>query len=98
MSKTITLVKPKLASRTTAEAAVAFAEAGSAPEQKGAKQASAEKRAFFAPEGYRRLTINLPVELHKNLKLAAIEQDCTATAIIERLLEDKLKIFNQRSF
>lgn len=85
MSKTTTLTKPKMVSKTS-EAALAFAEAGAAAEKKGNKQAAAEKRAFFAPEGYRRLTINLPEELHKKLRLAAIEQDCTATDIIERLL------------
>lgn len=86
MSKTTTLAKPTLGSKTTSEAALAFAEA----EKTGAKQAAAEKRAFFAPEGYRRLTINLPEALHKKLRLAAVEQDCTATEIIERLLVKEL--------
>ena len=54
------------------------------------KQAEASNRVFFAPAGHRRLTINLPIEMHKKLKLAAIEQDCTATEIIERLLEREL--------
>lgn len=89
MNKTTTLAKPKLVSKTTAEAALAFAEAG-APEKAGAKQAAAEKRAFFAPEGYRRLTINLPEDLHKKLRLAAVESDSTATEIIERLLTKEL--------
>ena len=70
MSKTTTLAKPTLGSKTTSEAALAFAEAGAAPEKTGAKQAAAERRAFFAPEGYRRLTINLPEALHKKLRLA----------------------------
>lgn len=84
MSKTTTLTKPKLAGKTTSEAALAFAEA--TPEQ----AAIAARRAFFAPEGYRRLTINLPQALHKKLRLAAVEQDCTATDIIERLLLKEL--------
>lgn len=83
MSKTITLAKPKLGTPTTSAAALAFAEAGE-------KQAAAERRKFFAPEGYRRLTINLPEALHKKLRLAAVEQDCTATEIIERLLVKEL--------
>ena len=87
MSKTTTLAKPTLANKS--KDALAFAEAGAAPEVTGAKQA-AEKRAFFAPEGYRRLTINLPEALHKKLRLAAVEQDCTATEIIERLLVKEL--------
>ena len=45
---------------------------------------------FHAPEGYKRLTINLPIELHKRLKLAAIHQDCTTTDIIQKLLEREL--------
>ena len=90
MSKTTTLAKPTLGGKTTSAAALAFAEAGTATEKTGAKQAAAEKRAFFAPEGYRRLTINLPEALHKKLRLAAVEQDCTATEIIERLLVEEL--------
>ncbi len=47
-------------------------------------------RIFNAPEGFKRLTINLPESLHKKLKLAAIEQDKTATEIIEMLLNKEL--------
>ena len=90
MSKTTTLTKPTLGGKTKAEAVLAFAEAGAVPETTGAKQAAAEKRAFFAPEGYRRLTINLREDLHKKLRLAAVEQDCTATDIIMRLLVEEL--------
>ena len=67
MSKTTTLAKPTLGGKTTSAAALAFAEAGTAPEKAVAKQASAERR-----------------------RLAAIEQDCTATEIIERLLVKEL--------
>jgi hypothetical protein len=87
MSKPTTLAKPTLGATTTSAAALAFAEAG-APAS--ASRAAAEKRAFFAPEGYRRLTINLPEALHKKLRLTAVEQDCTATDIIERLLIKEL--------
>ncbi len=91
MSKTTTLAKPTLGGKTTSAAALAFAEAGAAtPEKTGAKQAAAERRTFFAPEGYRRLTVNLREDLHKKLRLAAVEQDCTATEIIERLLVKEL--------
>jgi hypothetical protein len=69
---------------------VDFAEAGATPDLAVKKQAASEKRAFFAPEGYRRLTINLPEELHKKLRLSAVEQDCTATEIIKRLLKKEL--------
>ena len=76
MSKTMTLAKPTLANKSKSESALAFAEAGAEV------KLAAEKRAFFAPEGYRRLP--------KKLRLAAIEQDCTATDIIERLLVKEL--------
>ena len=88
MSKTTTLAKPTLAKKS--KDALAFAEAGTVPETTVKKQAAAEKRAFFAPEGYRRLTINLREDLHKKLRLAAVEQDCNATDIIVRLLEKEL--------
>jgi hypothetical protein len=39
----------------------------------------------------RRLTINLREDLHKKLRLAAVEQDCNATDIIERLLVKELE-------
>ena len=47
-------------------------------------------RIFFAPEGDKRLTINLSAELHKKLKIAAIEQGITAGEIIEMLIEKYL--------
>jgi hypothetical protein len=81
MSKTIPpLTKPAL---STAKAAQAFAEADPSKEVQ-------RKIAWPAPEGFKRLTINLPIELHKRMKLAAVEEDTTATAIIERLLEEYL--------
>jgi len=77
------LSKPTL---SKASAALSFAEAKSPAAIKSGR----ETRVFNAPEGYRRLTINLPEDLHKKLRLAAIEQDCTATEIIERLLNQEL--------
>ena len=91
MSKTTSLTKPKLGNKTASEAVLAFAEAGAVPVTTGVKQAAAEKRGFFAPEGYRRLTINLREDLHKKLRMAAVEQDCNATDIIERLLVKELE-------
>jgi len=44
------------------------------------------KRVFHALESYRRLTINLTRELHKKLKQAALDADCTATDIVEKML------------
>lgn len=78
MSKPI-LSKPLMSDK--AAAALAFSEP---------KKTAGEKRAFVAPEGHRRLTINLPEDLHKKLRLAAIERDCNATDIMVRLLEKEL--------
>ena len=85
MSKPTTLTKPTFGGQTKAEAALAFAEAAASPEK-----VAANKRSFFAPQGYRRLTLNLREDLHKKLRFAAVERDCTATDIIERLLIKEL--------
>jgi hypothetical protein len=77
------LSKPTL---NKASAALSFAEAKTPTAPKSGREA----RVFNAPEGYRRLTINLPEALHKKLRLAAVEDDCTATEIIERLLNREL--------
>lgn len=50
------------------------------------------KRIFNAPEGHRRLTINLPDELHTKLKIYAIHHDTTVTDIIVRFIKDELKL------
>tara|TARA_R110000868_G_C10930522_1_gene766341 strand:- start:540 stop:719 length:180 start_codon:yes stop_codon:yes gene_type:complete len=49
-------------------------------------------RVFNAPEGYKRLTINLPVDLHTALKITAAKRECTVTEIIENLLKKELKV------
>jgi len=51
-----------------------------------AKSAKVNK-IFHAPEGYRKLTINLRKDTHKKIRMKAIEQDCTVTDIITKLLE-----------
>jgi hypothetical protein len=48
-------------------------------------------KIFNAPAGYRRLTINLREDIHKKIRLKAIEQDCTVTDIITKLLEKEVK-------
>ena len=78
--KTTTLTKPTLSKAS--EQVIAFAEAGT--------PATETKRVFHAPEGYRRFTINLTHGLHKKLKQAALDNDCTATDIVERMLLEKL--------
>lgn len=55
-----------------------------------ASKTASNTRIFFAPEGDKRLTINLNAHLHKKLKIAAIEQGITAGEIIEQLIEKYL--------
>lgn len=57
----------------------------------GKEAAGAGKRVFFAPEGDKRLTINLRQDLHKRLKMLAVERDTTIGEIIEELVERHLK-------
>lgn len=47
-------------------------------------------RISFAPKGDKRLTINIKQELHKKLKIAAIEGGITVGEIVEQLVEDNL--------
>ena len=49
-----------------------------------------KSRSVSAPEGHKRLTINLPEQLHKKLRQAALDSDCNATDIIVALLTEKL--------
>lgn len=77
------LAKPKL---SKPEAALEFAVAGKK------KRAVGESggRVVYPPEGHKRLTINLPISLHKKLRLAAMLRDTTATDLIQKMLEDEL--------
>ena len=77
-----TLTKPTLVNKSAA--ALAFAES------KRPKSVDADKRVFFAPEGYRRLTINVTHEMHKKLRLMAVEQDTTITDILTKLVAKEL--------
>lgn len=51
---------------------------------------SGQSRVFFAPEGDKRLTINIREDLHKRLKITAINHDLTVGEIIEQLVEKHL--------
>ena len=73
-----TLANPTLDNK--AQMAEAFAKGSPAKSAKVTK-------IFHAPEGYRRLTINLREDIHKKIRMKAIEQDCTVTDIITKLLE-----------
>jgi len=76
------LAKPTLDNK--AQMADAFAKGSTAKSTKVTK-------IFHAPEGYRRLTINLREDIHKKIRMKAIEQDCTVTDIIAKLLEQEVK-------
>lgn len=55
-----------------------------------AQQEADKKRIFFAPDGDKRLTINIKAELHKKLKIAAINNEMTAGELIEALIQKHL--------
>jgi hypothetical protein len=77
-----TLAKPTLDNK--AQMAEAFAKGSPAKPEKVTK-------IFHAPDGYRRLTINLREDIHKKIRMKAIEEDCTVTDIITKLLEKEVK-------
>jgi hypothetical protein len=78
-----TLAKPTLDNK--AQLADAFAKGSTV------KSTAKVTKIFHAPEGYRRLTINLREDIHKKIRMKAIEQDCTVTDIIAKLLEQEVK-------
>ena len=80
---------PQAAVKASARGRARQASAG--PQDAAGAGSKAAKRAFFAPEGDRRLTINLRQDLHKRLKLMAVEQETTIGEIIEALVERNLK-------
>ena len=82
-SKASILKKPVLNTGEILE----FAEAGN---KKPASKKGADSRVFFAPEGYKRLTVNIREDLHKKLKLAAIEQGTTVGDMLSKLAEQHL--------
>lgn len=57
---------------------------------KNASKKNENSRIFFAPAGDTRLTINIDTELHKKLKIAAIENGSTAGDLIEQLIKKHL--------
>ena len=54
------------------------------------KAVKGQNKGFSAPEGDKRLTINIKEDLHKRLKFAALKQDTTVGEIIEQLVESNL--------
>ena len=78
-----TLATPTLDNK--AQLADAFAKGSTA------KSTAKVTKIFHAPEGYRRLTVNLREDIHKKIRMKAIKQDCTVTDNIAKLLEKKVK-------
>lgn len=56
-----------------------------------AEIATTKPKGQVAPPGMKRLTINLPEELHRKLRLKSIQDGTTATEMIVQLLEGRLK-------
>ena len=48
------------------------------------------ERIFHAPDGYKRLTINLREDIHKQIKLIAVQEESTVTDIISKFLEKEI--------
>jgi hypothetical protein len=48
------------------------------------------ERIFHAPEGYKRLRINLREDIHKQIKLIAVQEESTVTDIISEFLEKEI--------
>ncbi len=69
-----------------AQRAMELAEAGRS-KRPASRQISANgKPSYYAPEGHRRLTVNVPEDLHRQLRQEAVDRDCTVTDIaLERL-------------
>jgi hypothetical protein len=91
MKKYSQLTKPVLVDGR-AKAALKFAEDIDLEQKiESEKKLNTDTKSTYAPEGYRRLTINLPISLHKKLKMKAVEQNTTATEIIEKFLNSDMK-------
>jgi hypothetical protein len=90
MSRYAQLSKPSLKSDATS--ILAFAEkTEEVAEQPAAAAVVRKTRGQAAPLHMKRLTINLPEELHKLLRLKSIQQGTTATDIIIGLLKEELR-------
>ena len=61
-----------------------FVEDEDAPEQARPRNTRQQprKRGSFPRQGCRRLTADIPEQLHKRLKLQALQEDCTVTDIV----------------
>jgi hypothetical protein len=87
MSRFAQLSKPE---PKDARAILAFAEKEVIPVVAPAPVAKKTK-GQVAPPGMKRLTINLPEDLHKKLRLKSVQDGTTATDIIVELLREELR-------
>lgn len=92
MNKVGSLKKPVFAGSviSKSEAARAFAEAHSDKVDADLPVSAVMTKGQTAPAGHKRLTINLPVELHKQLRMKALESGTTATDMIVNLLKQSI--------
>lgn len=89
MSRFAQLSKPE---PKDARAILAFAEKEVTPVVAPAAVLVVKKtKGQVAPPGMKRLTINLPEQLHKKLRLKSVQDGTTATDIIVELLMEKLR-------
>jgi len=79
MSKPTTLAKPKLGDKSKSDTALAFAEAGAEVKQAKADIATA------------RLNANIPVELHRALKMRAAAEGKSIGGLVEAWIKSWAK-------
>jgi hypothetical protein len=93
MSKLASLKKPMFTGSviSKSEAAIAFAEAHSEKVDADLPVSPVITKGQTAPAGHKRLTINIETDLHRQLRMAALANSTTATAIIETLVKEHLK-------
>lgn len=92
MSKVASLKKPIFTGSiiSKSETARAFAEANLGSANTDLLVSPVITKGQAAPEGHKRLTINLPIDLHRRLRVKALETDTTATNMIVKLLENSI--------
>ena len=57
----------------------------------GAKKKTKKKsKSGRVPPGDKRLTLNIRADLHKKLRIAAINRECTAGELVEQLIRKHL--------
>jgi hypothetical protein len=50
-----------------------------------------------APDGHKKLVVNLPEEMHKTLKMLSVSRDGNMTDIVVRLIEKELIKYEKKA-